>query len=73
MIKKYPGRTKTTHIKEHGGPRAPPSAKEPIDWKAFFDAYETVGGTEWYIVEYETGNPLEKIKTCIDNLHKMGR
>ena len=43
------------------------------DWKALFEAYETVGGTEWYIVEYESGNAMEKIKTCIDNLHKMGK
>jgi hypothetical protein len=35
--------------------------------------YETVGGTEWYIVEYENANPMEKIKTCLDNLHKLGR
>jgi hypothetical protein len=33
-----------------------------------------VGGTEWYIVEYENADPMEKIKTCIDNLHnKFGR
>jgi len=73
MIKKYPGRTKTTHIKEHGGERGAAIGEGTNDWKALFDAYETVGGTEWYIVEYEAGNPMEKIKTCIDNLHKMGK
>ena len=39
-----------------------------------FHAYETVGGTEWYIVEHETGNdPLASIKACLENIHKMGR
>ncbi len=74
MIKRYPGRTKTTHIKEHGGPPGAAIGEGTNDWPAFFHLYETIGGTEWYIVEHETGKkPLESIKTCIDNLHKMGR
>jgi len=74
MIKKYPGRTKTTHIKEHGGPKGAAIGEGTNDWKAFFEAYETVGGTEWYIVEHETGsNPMQSVKTCIDNLRKMGK
>ena len=65
---------KTTHIKEHGGPPGAAIGEGTNDWKAFFEAYETVGGTEWYIVEHETGKqPLQSVKTCLDNLHKMGR
>jgi len=74
LIKKYPGRTKTTHIKEHGGPPAAAVGEGTIDWKTLLAAYESVGGTEWYIVEHETGNtPLVSVKKCLDNLHKMGR
>lgn len=73
LIKKYAGRTKTTHIKEFGGAKDAAIGEGTIDWKALLELYETVGGTEWYIVEYENANPMEKIKTCIDNLHKMGR
>lgn len=74
MIKKYPGRTKTTHIKEFGGPPGAAVGEGTIDWKTLLEAYESVGGTEWYIVEHETGKtPLQSVKTCIDNLHKMGR
>ena len=74
MIKKYPGRTKTTHIKEHGGVRGAAIGEGTIDWKAYFQAYETVGGTEWYIVEHETSvTPMKSVKTCIDNLRKMGK
>jgi len=74
MIRRYPGRTKTTHIKEHGGPPGAAIGEGTNDWPALFDAYETVGGTEWYIVEHETGsNPLQSVRTCLENLHKMGR
>jgi sugar phosphate isomerase/epimerase len=73
MIRKYPGRTKTTHIKEHGGAKDAAIGEGTVDWKTMLDAYETVGGIEWYVVEYENAKPLEKLKTCIDNLHKMGR
>jgi sugar phosphate isomerase/epimerase len=74
LIKKYPGRTKTTHIKEHGGPAGAPIGEGTVDWKPLFEAYESVGGVEWYIVEHETSNnPLETVKVCLDNLHKMGK
>jgi len=73
MLKKYPGRTKSCHLKDHGGHKDAAIGEGEIDWKTLLDTFETVGGTEWYIVEYEAANPLEKIKTCLDNLHKMGR
>ena len=73
MIKKYPGRTKSTHIKEHGGAKDAAVGEGEVDWKTMLDAYETVGGIEWYVIEYEHENPLEKIKVSLDNLHKMGR
>lgn len=73
MIKKYPGRTKTTHLKEHGGDKNAAIGEGTVDWKTYLETYETIGGIEWYVVEYENANPLEKLKTCLDNLHKMGR
>jgi sugar phosphate isomerase/epimerase len=74
MIKKYPGRTKTTHLKDHGGGKDDPIGAGTNDWKALFEAYDNFGGTEWFIVEHETSSdPLKTLKGCIDNLHKMGR
>jgi sugar phosphate isomerase/epimerase len=73
MLKKYPGRTKSTHLKEFGGPAGAAIGEGTIDWKTLLETFETVGGTEWYIVEYESPNPMPKIKTCLDNLHKWGR
>jgi sugar phosphate isomerase/epimerase len=73
LIKKYAGRTKTTHIKERGGPATAAVGEGTIDWKALLEVYETVGGTEWYIVEYEHDKPLEACKRSIDYLHSIGR
>ncbi|HXE54568.1 MAG TPA: sugar phosphate isomerase/epimerase, partial [Tepidisphaeraceae bacterium] len=74
LIKRYPGRTKTTHIKEFGGGPDAPIGEGKIDWPTLLAAYESVGGTEWYIVEHETAHdPLKTLKECLDNLHKMGR
>jgi len=74
LIKKYPGRTKTTHIKERGGSADAPVGEGRVDWKPLFEAYESVGGTEWYIIEHETSkNPMETVKACLDNMHKMGK
>ena len=72
MIKKYPGRTKTTHVKEHGGGPEAAIGEGQVDWKAYLEAYTTVGGTEWYIIEHETSkDPLTTVKKCLDNLRKM--
>lgn len=73
MIRKYPGRTKSLHIKEHGGDKNAAIGEGKMDWKTLLETCETVGGTEFYIVEYENADPLTKLQTCIDNLHKMGR
>lgn len=73
MVKKYSGRTKSTHIKEFGGPAGAAMGEGTIDWKSYFETYESVGGTEWYIIEYEHKEPLAALKKSIDFMHKMGR
>lgn len=74
ILKKYPGRVKTIHLKEY-----PFSAiaigEGKIRWREIFELCETTGGTEWYIIEYE--NPrfpaLEIVKLCLENLKKLKR
>jgi len=73
-LKRYPGRAKTVHLKTWGGNRDTVIGDDKVDWPAFFEACETVGGTEWYIVEHETGtNPFESIKGCFEGLKKLGK
>jgi len=73
-IRKFPGQTVTIHLKEHGGPAGAPIGEGEVRWKEIFELCETVGGTEWYVVEHESGSdPLASVKACIDNLKKLGR
>ncbi|MFN7015931.1 MAG: sugar phosphate isomerase/epimerase, partial [Fimbriimonadales bacterium] len=46
-----------------------------VQWSDFFNACETVGGTQWYIVEQETyaHTPLETIRLCFEAMKRMGK
>jgi len=74
-LKKFPGRSATIHLKEHGGKPGAPVGEGEVKWKEVFQLCETTGKTEWYIVEQEAyaGAPLDSVKQCIDNLRKMGK
>ncbi|MDY0169541.1 MAG: sugar phosphate isomerase/epimerase [Thermoguttaceae bacterium] len=74
-LERFPGRSLTVHLKEHGGPRGAAVGEGEVDWKRVFQICETVGGTEWYIVEQEAydAEPLESVRRCLQNLRKMGK
>jgi sugar phosphate isomerase/epimerase len=74
VLKKYPKRVKTIHLKEY--PFSARSIGEGIiKWKEIFEICETFREAEWYIVEYETSNVSlwESLKLCLENLRKMGK
>ena len=74
-IYKYPERAITVHVKEYSKTNAKALIGEgDVCWKAFFALCEAVGGTEWYIVEYESDAypPLESVEKCLKNLRRMG-
>jgi len=74
LLKKYPGRSTTVHLKEFGGPENAVIGQGILPWAQVFDVCETTAGTEWYIVEHETGpDPIGSIKGCLEGLRKMGR
>ena len=75
VLKKFPGRSATIHIKEYGGKPEAVLGEGDVDWKKIFRICERTGGTEWYIIEHErpAGVPLDNVKRCLDNLRKMGR
>lgn len=50
LIEKYPGRSKTTHLKESDGKII---GEGRVDWKRAFTLLESVGGAETYTIEYE--------------------
>jgi len=59
VMKKYPGRTLTIHMHEWGETRGTLIGDGKVNWPELFTACETVGGTQWYIVEEESGQHPE--------------
>jgi sugar phosphate isomerase/epimerase len=73
-MKKYPGRASTVHVKpsartKPGGLVGGPD--DDLKWPEIFKACETVGGTEWYIVEYDGGS-MEKAEKTMALLKEWG-
>ena len=69
FIAKYPGRSRSVHLKEKGGI----IGKGSIDWKKVLELCETVGGVETYIIEHEPdgdGALRENIE-CLKALRNM--
>jgi sugar phosphate isomerase/epimerase len=76
-INANPGRIKSVHCKDWapdaGYNVAFGEGKAP--WKRIFDAVETTGGVEYYLIEQETGatsgGELQMVQRCLDNWKKM--
>jgi sugar phosphate isomerase/epimerase len=65
---KYPGRASSVHVKpsakiKRGGLVG--DADDDLKWPEIFKACETLGGTEWYVVEYDGGS-MEKAEKTIE-------
>jgi len=76
FLRRYHGRAVTVHLKEFSSKDERALIGEgDMKWKEFFSLCETVGGTEWYIVEQESYAfpPLQCAKLCLQNLRKMGK
>jgi sugar phosphate isomerase/epimerase len=75
ILKKFPHRAATVHLKEYGGQKNAVIGEGKVPWKEIFAICETTGGTEWYIVEQENsrGSSLEAARMCLENLRKMGK
>jgi sugar phosphate isomerase/epimerase len=84
ILKRYPGRATTVHLKPYSKKAAKDDARlgfrplfgdDDTPWDQVFRLCETSGGTEWYIVEYESDAypPLEAVKRCLDKLKAMGK
>ena len=84
ILERYPGRAGTVHLKpytesigetdRHAGFR-PIIGEDSVPWADIFRICETTGGTEWYIVEYESDAypPLEAVERCLNALKEMGK
>jgi sugar phosphate isomerase/epimerase len=74
VLKKYPGRARSIHLKAHGGGSEAAIGEDKVDWKEVFAFCEIKGKTQWYIVEHETGkDPLDAVKRNFEALKKLGK
>lgn len=77
FVRSLPGRVKTIHVKAFKRDDASAVVGEDsVPWADVFEACETVGGTEWYVVEHEDygqRTPMQCIEKCLKNLRAMGK
>ncbi len=73
-IKMYPGRTLSIHVKDRtAGGGSAVVGEGILPFKEIFDLCATIGGTEWFIVEYEDDAypPLEAAKRCLEGVNRV--
>jgi len=76
IVKRYPNRAATVHLKEFSSKNEQTLlGNGEMKWREFLSLCETIGGTEWYIVEQESCvfPPLECVRRCLKNLRKRTR
>jgi sugar phosphate isomerase/epimerase len=74
LIRRNAGRTVSMHVKPYS--KANPNAylgADELDWPAIMTAAESVGGLEWYIIEYEREGvpPLDSLKANFEGFRKL--
>ena len=73
IMKKYPGRQLTLHMKEHGGTPKTVVGEGTCPWKELIRLARTIGKTRWFVIEHERRgqSPLEAVAKCITNFRKI--
>lgn len=73
VLKKYPHRSMTIHIKPYSMTRgmSAPIGEDDIDWTETVKFCNEQGNTEYFIIEYEEEDAKSGIKTCVDNFRKF--
>lgn len=73
-IRMFAGRTQSIHVKDRDANYEPVVVGEgTLPWRDILDLCETVGGTEWYIIEYESKDlpPMEAIRRCLSGFRRI--
>jgi len=74
VLKKYPGRARTIHVKAHGGGPDSVIGEDKVDWKEVFAFCEGPGKTDWYVLEHESGkDPLDAVTRSYAALKQLGK
>ncbi len=79
ILQQYPGRAGSVHLKPYSpssaNPFDAPIGQDETPWPAIFELCESIGATDWYVVEYESAAlpELDAVKQCLDGLKAMGK
>ena len=74
ILRKFPGRARSVHLKEYGGPEGAVIGEGDADWDEVFRICQTIQPTEWYVVEdgEEEGGGFEMPRRSYQALKNMG-
>jgi len=73
-LKMFPGRTQSIHVKDRTADfKQAITGEGVLPFKEIFGLCSTIGGTEWYIVEYESDAypPMEAIRRCLEGTKRL--
>jgi sugar phosphate isomerase/epimerase len=76
MLKAFPGRSVSLHIKDHGGKPGAVFGEGDVDWEEVFRISETTGGVQQYVIEEEGrqgAEALAGVRRAIQNFRSMGK
>jgi len=74
VLRKYPGRERSIHIKAFGGGTDAVIGEDKVHWSEVFEFCETKGKTEWYVLEHESAkDPLQAVTRSFESLKKLGK
>ena len=74
-LRKFPGRARSVHLKEFGGPPDSVIGEGKADWPEIFRLCETSHKTEWYVVEEggQDGLGYDICRRSLEALRRMGK
>lgn len=74
-LKQFPGRARSVHLKDFGGPPGSVIGEGKADWDEVFHLCETLHNTEWYVVEEggREGLGFDVSKRSLEALRRMGK
>lgn len=75
MLRKFPGRARSVHLKDFGGPTDAVIGEGEADWDTIFELCDTLHPVEWYVVEEggRDGLGFEIPRRSLAALRQMGR
>lgn len=74
-LRRFPGRARSVHLKEHGGAEGAVLGEGATDWKETFRLCEQTQNTEWYVVEEGSadGSGFDIPRRSLQALRRMGK